>query len=155
MSKRRLAKDGFCGFRQAGRLGLSMKRTGLRAIVITAIILVIVSVPLICVLCNCRSFSADEYEIRIRWYEQLSHEDIQLGDGEIDSKREALLTARPFLEQRYDIGPCVYSVFYDAENHCWLVRGTMFESWIKSSIGGTQNVIIRSDGTVIAVWLGV
>jgi hypothetical protein len=41
-------------------------------------------------------------------------------------------------------------VYYDADNECWLVRGTLPPN--PNLLGGAPYTIIRSDGEVLAVW---
>lgn len=39
-------------------------------------------------------------------------------------------------------------VFFDENNDCWLLRGTLPKGWL----GGTPHIIVQSSGAVLAVW---
>ena len=104
-----------------------------------------------------RSFSIKDYEEEISFYSTLG----DLYAEPIRSKPEAYFTARKLIRERYvshgiDIGPeynKVYSISFDKDNDCWYIKRCYLDTYLGCAVGGTVNVLIRSDGTVLAVWI--
>ena len=45
-----------------------------------------------------------------------------------------------------------YKVFYDEESDTWFVKGTLKALPYQAVVGGVPNIIVHSDGRVLAVW---
>ena len=121
-----------------------------RVLLVTGILVAITTI-LLFVFCP-TGFCIDEYAMQVERYNE-RNEGIYVSP--INSKPEALIEAIKLFENRYTLDEFAYSVSYDHTNDCWLVQGKVWLHYRScgGAAGGIDNVIIRSDGTVLAIWV--
>lgn len=91
------------------------------------------------------SFTIDDYSYYVQHFE------VDIITSPITSRKDACNIAVSIWKEEFNIvdrktKPC--KVYFDPNNEVWLVRGNSS----CFSLGGVPNVLIRSNGAVLAVW---
>lgn len=105
-----------------------------------------------------QSFNLNDY---LYWVELFAEEDKSINVGYIDSEKDLIEKAkRVWLEEFSYIEKDVlesfkegvFLVYFDEINDCWLVLSR--ENFNQNTLGADFKTIIKSDGTVLSVWIG-
>jgi len=70
--------------------------------------------------------------------------------GEVDTEETAIYKAKELWLEKYGENDTRLGtkVEFDKKNKCWYIRGTL----PSDTIGGVPHALIKTDGTVLAVW---
>ena len=93
-------------------------------------------------------------------YRDIVYEDPYCNVGHINNRFEAVNAARQVWHDTYGDSLNKYhiDVYYDSDNECWFMDGFIWEGYFTQCnpfygyAGGGADVIITSDGDVVAIW---